>query len=79
MSEPTIFPAPEIPIPPENQWRREQKAFRKLLPSLLNTHRGQYVAIHEGQVVESGSDKRGGVPRLRPIWICSDFCQPRDR
>jgi hypothetical protein len=27
-----------------------------LLPELLRTHRGQYVAIHEEQVVDSGDD-----------------------
>jgi hypothetical protein len=39
------------------KFRREQEAFRKLLPELLQTHRGQYVAIHEGQVVGSGPDQ----------------------
>lgn len=33
---------------------RGQHAFRRLLPGLLATRRGQYVAIHDGQVVESG-------------------------
>ena len=32
-------------------------AFQKLLPSLLPTHRGQYVAIHDEQVVDSGDDE----------------------
>jgi hypothetical protein len=44
-------------MPPEDKWRREQRAFRHLLPQLLKTHRDQYVAVHDGQVVESGSDK----------------------
>jgi hypothetical protein len=52
-----ILPAPTIPPPAEDKWRQEQNAFRRLLPELLPTHRGQFVAIHEGQVVESGPDK----------------------
>ena len=41
----------------EAKFRREQEAFRELLPELLRTHRDQYVAIHEGQVVDSGTNK----------------------
>jgi hypothetical protein len=59
MSETTAGPAFEVvlPQPPETKWQRERRAFLRLLSSLLQTHRGQYVAIHEGQVVESGPDK----------------------
>ncbi len=59
MSEPITFPAPviELPVPPKNKWEREYRAFLRLLPELLKTHRGQYVAVHEGQVVDSGDDK----------------------
>ena len=35
----------------------EQRAFRRLLPELLKTHLGQYVAIHDEQVVDSGTDE----------------------
>ncbi|MEI4896673.1 hypothetical protein Q8G71_35880, partial [Klebsiella pneumoniae] len=31
--------------------------FRQLLSGLLSTHRGRFVAVHEGRVVESGDDK----------------------
>jgi len=60
MSETEILPAPEIhsPAPVEpSKWEREQQAFRRLLPDLLKTHRGQYVAIHNEQVVGSGPDQ----------------------
>jgi hypothetical protein len=57
MNPTDMLPAPVLPIPLEDKWRREQYAFRRLLPGLLATHQGQYVAIHEGQVVESGDDK----------------------
>jgi len=58
-SEPVTLPAPVIDqlTPALSKWEREYQAFRRLLPQLLQTHRGQYVAIHEGQVVASGKDK----------------------
>jgi hypothetical protein len=34
----------------------ERLAFLRLLPGLLATHRGQYVAVHDEQVVDSGPD-----------------------
>jgi hypothetical protein len=57
MSSTEVLPAPVLPAPPEDKWRREQRAFYRLLPELLRTHRDQFVAIHEEQVVESGEDK----------------------
>ncbi len=58
MNETEIQPAPVIPAPAtgDEKFRREQEAFRRLLPQLLPTHRGQYVAVHGGQVVGSGPD-----------------------
>ena len=59
MSEPTTLPAPVLGLTalPQSKWEREFQVFRRLLPQLLVTHRGQYVAIHDGQVVDSGDDK----------------------
>ena len=59
MSEPITLPAPvvELTAPPRTKWEREYQAFRQLLPQLLATHKGRYVAIHDGQVVDSGDDK----------------------
>jgi hypothetical protein len=57
MSDTELLPAPILPAPPQDKFRREQQAFHRLLPELLRTHRDQYVAIHEGQVVESGADQ----------------------
>jgi hypothetical protein len=50
--------APQIPVPtsPAGKWQREYQAFLRLLPELLATHRDQYVVIHEGKMVDSGSD-----------------------
>jgi hypothetical protein len=49
-------PALNLPSPPRSKWEQEYQAFRRLLPSLLATHRGKFVVIHEGQVVESGDN-----------------------
>src|SRR5688572_8333473 len=55
---PDTFPAPVLPAkPPATKFERERSAFYKLLPELLKTHANQYVAVHEGKVVASGTDK----------------------
>jgi len=52
--------AQSIPIQPrpdwEDKWRLEQRAFFRLLGELLKSHRGQYVAIHNEQVVATGAN-----------------------
>jgi hypothetical protein len=56
-------------------FEREQEAFERLKPELLRTHRGQCVAILNGQVVESGSDKIEVLDRVyerfgyRPVYV----------
>ena len=57
MNSVETLPAPVLPAPPADKFRSEQRAFDGLLPELLRTHRDEYVAIHEGQVVESGADQ----------------------
>jgi len=49
MSETTTPSAIEVhlPEPPLTKFERERRAFYRLLPEQLNTHRGQYVAIHD--------------------------------
>ena len=39
-----------------DKWACEFAAFQRLLPQLPKTHRGQYVVVHEGLVVDSGPD-----------------------
>jgi len=58
VSEITAGPSPPRPpvSPDREKWEREQHAFFRLLGSLLATHRGQYVAVHNGAVVASGPD-----------------------
>jgi hypothetical protein len=55
----TTLPAPviSVPLPAPTKWEREYQAFRQLLPELLKTHAGQYVAIHDGEVFDCGTDK----------------------
>ena len=45
------------PVPQDPKLRREHAAYLQLLPDLLRTHHGQFVAVHEGRVIESGSNK----------------------
>ncbi|MFO0823486.1 MAG: hypothetical protein U0792_10280 [Gemmataceae bacterium] len=53
-----IFEAPQLePSKPRTKWDAEYEAFLRLLPQLLQTHRDQYVAIHEGKVVGAGTDQ----------------------
>ena len=59
MSDATTFPAPDLTLGESNitTWERERRAFFGLLPTLLATHRGQYVAVHHGSVVAEGPDE----------------------
>ncbi len=59
MSEPVTLPAPEVnlPSPRCTKWERGYQAFRRLLPGLLRTIPGQYVAVHNEEIVGSGPDK----------------------
>jgi hypothetical protein len=59
MIQSDIMPAPQIDAVAfsTTKWNREYREFLRLLPSLLPTHRGQFVAIHDGNVVETGDDQ----------------------
>lgn len=37
---------------------REQVAFEQMKPELLKTHQGQYVAVHNGELVDSDNDEQ---------------------
>ena len=52
------------PLPPRTKWEREYRAFQRLLPQLLVTRRGQFVAIHEEQVVDSDHDEMALIGRV---------------
>jgi len=56
MNETIVIPTEAIFPPPQTKWEREYRAFQRLLPELLKTHCGKYVAIHNEQVVDIGDD-----------------------
>ena len=56
----------ELPTPEITKGEREYQAFLRLLPQLLATHRGKYVAVHESQVADS--DSSDVVLILRMHW-----------
>lgn len=59
LNQSDIMPAPEFPVvvPSDSKWEREHQTFLQLLPELLPHFAGQYVAIHDGQLVGSGIDQ----------------------
>ena len=38
-------------------WETEHRAFLRLVPTLLATHEGQYIAVHQGCVIAEGLDQ----------------------
>lgn len=52
-----VFPPPEVKGIKNEKWQREYRAFHRLLPELLASCRGQYVAVHEEQVVDRDADE----------------------
>jgi hypothetical protein len=60
----TTLPAPSLEEPPPmNKYESERRAFRSLLPGLLKTHFGLYVAIHEGRVFDADPNELALVER----------------
>lgn len=54
-----------LPPPPLSKAEREKQAFLRLLPQLLRTHRGQFVAIHDEQVVDTDRDDIALIQRVQ--------------
>ena len=66
----TVQPQTGVPPPPpglSEKALRERVAFYRLLPQLLNTHRGQVVAIHNERVIAVGDDRRTVIDAARKI------------
>lgn len=59
----TVPPHPPLPAPPRDKWDREYQAFLDMKSRLLQTHDGLYVAVHDGNVVETGPDKLAVLQR----------------
>jgi len=70
-------------------WRHEQlqrlgpnrAAFQRLLPELLKTHKGQFVAIYQGRLVDADPDRAALVQRTRskgyrPVYIRKVTAEP---
>ena len=59
MSDMTTLPAPDLSLKEATHaaWEEEQGAFLRLLPTLLATHRGRYVAVHHGCVIAEGPEQ----------------------
>ena len=57
-TETTMIAAPSISLQAgaPGKWQREFDAFQRLLPQLLSEYGGQYVVVHDGQVVDHGPD-----------------------
>jgi PHD/YefM family antitoxin component YafN of YafNO toxin-antitoxin module len=67
---------------PDEAFERERAAFERLKPELLKTHKGQFVAIHKGEVVDADTDNRELAKRiyarkLFPVYIQLVSKQPR--
>jgi hypothetical protein len=83
MNQLDAAPAPVIPVPKRDKWRTEQAAFRHQLSALLKSYRDQFVAIHEGKVVESGPDKLAVAGRAYarfgyiPIYVSKVTDEPQ--
>ncbi len=71
-------------------WQQEQlqrlepnrSAFRWLLPELLRTHKGQFVAIYRGRLIDADSERVALVQRTRgrgyrPVYIQKVTPEPR--
>jgi hypothetical protein len=59
MSDAITLPAPDLALRETTPaaWEAERRAFLRLLPTLLATHPGQYVAVHQGGVIAEGADQ----------------------
>ena len=57
-------PAFQWPPAPQTKWEHEYRAFRRLLPQLLLTERGQFVAVHEERVIDRDRDELALITRV---------------
>ncbi len=48
----------------DEAWESERAAFHRLKPQLLQTHKGLYVAIHGGQVVDADANNLALAQRV---------------
>ena len=65
-AEQTTFQV-QIPVPERTKLQREYQAFQRLLPSLMETHKGKYVVIHEERVIDSDEDPIRLILRVQEV------------
>jgi hypothetical protein len=86
MGEAHTPPAPDLPRKEGTReaWEAERRAFLRLLPALLATHSGQYVAVHNASVIAEGPDQIEVATRAYskagyvPIYVGLVTNQPRE-
>lgn len=77
MSQTTVPPIFEanVSLPAPTKGEQEYQAFLRLLPALLTTHLGKYVAFHHGQMVDCDASDIALVQRVHarfgyvPIYV----------
>jgi hypothetical protein len=76
MTQTTNEPIVEVlvPVVELDKGEREYRAFLRLLPQLLVSHRGQYVAIHEGEVVDFDADDIALIRRVHARFGYVPIC-----
>jgi hypothetical protein len=59
MSDVNTLPAPDLSLKEavRSAWEDERRAFLRLIPALLDSHRGRYVAVHHGSIIAEGADQ----------------------
>jgi hypothetical protein len=85
MKRTNVLPAPRIDSSPptDDKWEKERRAFHRLRPSLLRSHLGKYVAIHQSRVVDSGVDQIALAMRVYkrfgyvPIYVGQVLAEPQ--
>jgi hypothetical protein len=53
-----------VPMVEIDKGEREYRTFLRLLPELLVSHRGQYAAVHNGEVVDFDKDDIALIQRV---------------
>jgi hypothetical protein len=73
-SQPIAILEVTIPQPPESKFERERQAFYRMLPELLRTYQGRYVAVHNEQFADSGPDRLSVAQRvLEKVGPCDIY------
>ncbi|MDE3091940.1 MAG: type II toxin-antitoxin system Phd/YefM family antitoxin [Chloroflexota bacterium] len=56
--------APQPKLPSDESFERNRAAYYAIKPELLKTHRGKFVAFHNGELVDSDADEPTLVERV---------------